>query len=183
MRKQPSNLAPQQSTSHCEAGPHTLKCKHFVVRILYQNVRGLNTKLQKAACLTDVTSYDILESTETWLHSAVTNEEVFSGDRIVVLRNNREDFQGGSSRDSLALMIDNYMISPSLKQYNTVKITLAVIWLLLIYHMTHMTPLAALFKMRLTGDLIFRKLMWLVCTFIWVTMIGMNYSISYQRGF
>lgn len=57
--------------------------------IYYQNVRGLNTKLSILSSSLDVSDYDILIFTETWLKDSTRDSEIFDLDIFNIYRDDR----------------------------------------------------------------------------------------------
>lgn len=48
--------------------------------LFYQNVRGLNTKINQAKLFVNVNCYDVIGLTETWLGDGVNSSEIFNKD-------------------------------------------------------------------------------------------------------
>lgn len=55
-----------------------------IINIYYQNVRGLNTKLQDLSLAALTCNYDIYAFTETWLNSQVLNAEILSSNYNII---------------------------------------------------------------------------------------------------
>lgn len=63
---------------------------HSVLLIYYQNVRGLNTKTIQFYNAVSTSNYSVIALTESWLHSAVKNVELFNTDAFSVYRCDRD---------------------------------------------------------------------------------------------
>lgn len=59
------------------ANVRKLKANTNILNMLYQNVRGLNTKIEDFFFATTSCSFDLLLITETWLNSSVFTSELF----------------------------------------------------------------------------------------------------------
>lgn len=66
--------------------------KNIQLRLFYQNVQGLNTKLKDFKLSVSVSNYDVINLTETWTNVSIFDRELFD-DRYSVYRKDR-DFRG-----------------------------------------------------------------------------------------
>lgn len=66
-----------------------------ILSLFYQNVRGLNTKINQARTFVNVNNYDIIGLTETWLSDGVLSSEMFNT-HYHVFRHDRATHAGGS---------------------------------------------------------------------------------------
>ena len=81
------------------------------LEILYQNVRGLRTRVQQFYMNTLLNHYDIIAVTETWLHQGIYNGELFE-QNYVVFRKDREETECGPTRGGgLILAIDKKILA------------------------------------------------------------------------
>lgn len=65
--------------SHCKFNKNKIKKTPPInnnIKLYYQNVRGLRTKLKMLTCSITVLEYDIYFFSETWLHESITNLEL-----------------------------------------------------------------------------------------------------------
>ncbi|XP_024890211.1 uncharacterized protein LOC112466380 [Temnothorax curvispinosus] len=67
----------------------------IILSVYYQNVRGMNSKLNTFLTSPDILSYDIVAITESWLSSSVHSHEAFDSQCFFVYRNDRVDRIGG----------------------------------------------------------------------------------------
>lgn len=81
---------------------HTFNCSHSVnfdllneFVLYYQNVRGLNTKINILSSSLYISDYDALIFTETWLKNSTYNSELLDLDIFNVYRDDRVDRIGG----------------------------------------------------------------------------------------
>ena len=83
------------------------------ISIFYQNVRGLNTKLETFRHNVLLHSYDIISITETWLSDSVFNAEV-SDDRYQVSRRDRDFLCGKKKRGggTMSMVSNSYSSIP-----------------------------------------------------------------------
>lgn len=65
-----------------------------LIQIIYQNVRGLSSKINSFRVSLLSSDYDIIFLTETWAHSGIADHELFD-DRYVVFRRDRQSRGGG----------------------------------------------------------------------------------------
>lgn len=66
-----------------------------ILSLFYQNVRGLNTKINQARTFVNANNYDIICLTETWLSDGVMSSEMFNSN-YHVHRHDRTTHAGGS---------------------------------------------------------------------------------------
>lgn len=94
----PENLGTSSANSR--------KSQNLVLTCLYQNVRGLRTKIndvyQGSAGL--LTHFDIFAMTETWLHCDVFDGELFDSRRFQVFRSDRNFLETGCRRGGGVLL-------------------------------------------------------------------------------
>lgn len=115
--------------------------------LFYQNVRGLNTKINQARTFVNSNCYDIIGITETWLSDGVLSSEIFNND-YHVFRHDRVTHAGGALlaiKTSLNCVRLSELESDCVEDV-WVKIRLDYSWLYLccVYlppHDTHSTPL------------------------------------------
>ncbi|XP_044591953.1 uncharacterized protein LOC123270083 [Cotesia glomerata] len=72
---------------------NNLNLSSFELTLYYQNVRGLNTKLDDIFSKTYMVEYDIFAFSETWLKSGVHNSEIFNNNYSVFRCDRREEFR------------------------------------------------------------------------------------------
>ncbi|XP_043468237.1 uncharacterized protein LOC122502316 [Leptopilina heterotoma] len=66
-----------------------LRGNFFNVNILYQNTRGINSKLSSIKCFPDIALYDIICITESWLKPDTPSNEIFDSKIFKVFRHDR----------------------------------------------------------------------------------------------
>lgn len=69
----------------------------MVLKVYYQNARGLRTKTDNFSNCVLTSDHDVIVLCETWLHEHVFDGELFD-DRYVVYRNDRDPFITEKSR-------------------------------------------------------------------------------------
>lgn len=93
------------------ASSHTVS-----LSLYYQNVRGLNTKLNKFYNAVSACDYQILACTETWLHGGVGDAEIVDTARFLVFRSDRDREVTGCSRGGgVMLIVDNNLTAEVVK--------------------------------------------------------------------
>lgn len=69
--------------------------KHIDINILYQNVRGLNTKISQIENFTDFGNCDVICLSQTWLSTNVNSDDLFFPNSFDLFRNDSQDRRGG----------------------------------------------------------------------------------------
>lgn len=67
----------------------------FSVNIIYQNTRGINSKLSLIKCFPDMSLYDVICITESWLKPDTPSNEIFDSEIFKVFRHDRLGKKGG----------------------------------------------------------------------------------------
>ena len=96
------------------------------IRVYYQNVRGLRTKIKDLFLAALDAEYDIIVYTETWLNDEINSAQLF-GEKYTVYRNDRNTITTGKKRGGGVLIGVSNKISSS-ESTSTVDDSVEHIW-------------------------------------------------------
>lgn len=133
----PTNCKPKQHFTH------NYKNNEYV-NIYYQNIRGINTKLNSLIKSSDVYNYDIVAFTETWLKPDLSSSAFFNVDLFNIFRNDREGRSSGgiliaieTKFSSIKIDFDNFIF---LKTINIVDVKIYLEDFVLILIIVYIPP-------------------------------------------
>lgn len=90
------------------------KCSAEMMRILYQNVRGLRTKTTELKLSLTQQNEDVVCLTETWLNEYFLDNEFCDGDLIVHRRDRNYGASCSTRGGGAIIMVINHLLSERL---------------------------------------------------------------------
>ena len=99
------------------------------LEILYQNVRGLRTRVQQFYTNTLLNRYDIIAVTETWLHQGICNGELFEQNYVVFRKDRNETDSGATRGGGLILAVDKKVLAERYSAIELQDVCVEQIWI------------------------------------------------------